>query len=330
MISDSKKISFLILGGIKNEILSYMLKKENGIDKCNIDSSTFLSFLNKVSTNGLEGAIKDRMKELSINPLVKDYVVLFCDGDYNKLKNLYLFLKIIKPSNIFIDSYFYAKKNEETDDFTLSDFVIINNSIHSYQNKPEFISTGFTNSIINFKELFKTFIVLDNSSYLLRIMDLYMEADDHTQDYVKLILYVSVLEMLNVDDTQHNITYKVARLPAVLLGINEEISEKVFKNIKRIYKIRCELVHEAKFDNINSEINEYLSNIISNIFLTLLSLDKIDLRSNSTKKSLFNVVNNLGFGQREKLFTENSSSWVMDTSFLTKDLFGVTEDKKHN
>lgn len=59
---------------------------------------------------------------------------------------------------------------------------------------------------------------------------------------------IAIESLLNPSDAE--VTYRVSRNLAVLLGTDNESSEKLFKNMKRLYSVRSQMVHGKKLKNV--------------------------------------------------------------------------------
>jgi hypothetical protein len=346
MILNSKKISFIILGGINKEEVDIVIGKNNSINSCKVDSLIFKKFLNNdIIFNGEELEIHENIKKIKNLKQESNTVVIYCDGSSTLLESLFLILKIAEPSHIFIDCLFSAEITEHEVKHQIFGF---NNQagwgfweIFNAQSKIKLETdeekkkyrTQKVYTILNATESFNYYLKLDDKSILHSVLNLYSEATNNDKFYVKIILYLSVLEMLNNNGAKDSITLKVSRLPAVLLGFDLETSKAIFRNMTKIYGIRSDMVHAAKFEKANEEITVYLSNIISSIFLTLLCLDKLKIEEGETyETALFNELNSYGFGQRNNLLknlsTTNKIFLAHKKEFFLKNLFPKKEQTK--
>lgn len=113
----------------------------------------------------------------------------------------------------------------------------------------------------------------------------------HDQNLLFLSLMISIEAMLNPGDSE--VTFRVSRNCAVLLGKDRKDSEQIFKDIKELYKKRSNIVHGSKVRNkkITKEdiinLRKYVRQSIKEI--NLIGVDK---------KELLDILNSCGFGQR--------------------------------
>ncbi len=342
MISNSKKISFIILGGISKKQVDIVIGKKNSINSCKVDALEFKNFLNNdIIFNGVELGIHENIKKIKNLKQEGNTVIIYCDGSFTLLESLFLILKITEPSHIFIDCLFSAEITEHEVKHQIFGF---NNQagwgywkIFNAQSKIK-LETELERKKYRSKKLhfiwnatqsFNYYLTLDVKSTLHSVLSLYSEATNNDKFYVKIILYLSVLEMLNNNVGRDSITIKVARLPSVLLGFDIDTSKAIYKNMTKIYKVRSDIVHNAEFEKATEEIAIYLSNLISCIFLTLLCLDKMKIEEGETyTTALFKEVNSYGFGQRsillgalstnDDIYLEHKKEYFLENLFPEK------------
>lgn len=312
MITGAKKISFLFLTGISKWILEELALEQYDIFSTKINSPDFNRFFKSVQYNGVEYNLKEEIKTIKKNRLEDKCVLLYSNNPNKLFLKFYDFLKIITPSNINIFFSVDAILDEETNKYYFLDFHSADSADHRFLKENPFDKDAPL-IIVAIKRALPVFFKVEEDSYLYKIIDLYMEAELVKKNYVRLLLYISILEML-IDNDGRDITYKTSRLPAVLLGYDIDTSRIIYNNIKEIYSIRSKMVHKAKFDKVTSEIVEYLSYLISDLFFTLLNLKK-------EEKELFNITTELGFGQRSSLLSSNILEIKRNKLKLKKDLF---------
>ena len=305
MIAPGENISFYLLIGISKNIVDAFPINQYNIFSSSLKESEFRGLLDDLQYNGSELDVEEAIDYLDKTGLTEKSVILSSISSDNLYK-FYAFIKIVAPSNIQLYASFEAKLDNEVNKFSLFEFVSRENSDFRYLSTYPFDRNDFTSTVLSIINGMDIFFRLKDDSFIYKIVGLYLEADLVTRDYVKFLLYVFTLEMLNIDDTHHNISYKFARLPAIMLGYDKETSSLVYKNLKKVYDIRSKIVHTASFEKLTTDLVKYLSFIISGIFSTLLYAD-LDLFKEDKKvlKELFNKANELGFGERHKLINHN-------------------------
>ena len=105
-----------------------------------------------------------------------------------------------------------------------------------------------------------------------------------------LTLMIS-LEALFVPKGGRELTYRVSRNTAVLLGRKEEDSKNIFLNVKKLYDKRSKFVHAEKSNIINIE---NLSKLRYYTRESIIEINKIG----KNKDELIELLNSCGFGER--------------------------------
>lgn len=94
---------------------------------------------------------------------------------------------------------------------------------------------------------------------------------------------------------RQELRYRVSRNTAVILGKEKEDSEKIFREIKKLYDKRSDIVHTGKSNTINEEDLLKLRHYVRESIKEIIKIDK-------NKDELLELLNSCGFG--EKSWTE--------------------------
>jgi len=104
-----------------------------------------------------------------------------------------------------------------------------------------------------------------------------------------LSLMVSLETLLNPG--KHEITYRISRNTAVLLGKDVKDSRKIFREVRELYAKRSAIVHSGKSDIVNNEdlskLRYYVRESIKRIY-----------RTGKDKNEILNLLNSYGFGAK--------------------------------
>jgi hypothetical protein len=119
--------------------------------------------------------------------------------------------------------------------------------------------------------------------YVALAHDSFEESFQIEQPHLRLLLLTISLEVL-FNDGQGELTYKIARGAATLLGRTRAESEVVFKLVKNLYGIRSQLVHSGKYKLVTLNDVSSLRNIArrSIVRAAALNCDKADLTARLT------------------------------------------------
>ena len=119
----------------------------------------------------------------------------------------------------------------------------------------------------------------------------YEQSYETDSPILSILLSIIGLEVLfNPSDSE--ISHRVARNTAVLLGKDKDESEIIFNDVRNLYGKRSKLIHTGKSNNITE------NDLIKSRCYLRKSIKKIN-KINITKKELLNLLNVLGF--RDKI-----------------------------
>lgn len=150
--------------------------------------------------------------------------------------------------------------------------------------------------IIEIEEYYNHLLNLSNINEIDKLLDVYMIARRTYVDGVKIVLYVTVLEMILNANTE--ITYRLSRTIAVLLGKTKDESNQIFTEMKAIYKARSIYVHSG---TTKEKAYEYVSKVKNISRETISKLINICYTTEKTIKEIEEETKTLGFGEGNKL-----------------------------
>ena len=173
-------------------------------------------------------------------------------------------------------------------------------SYYEYNNELHSLGTFFTNShisaipyhfnnedIVTLKKLLEVDDVFKHG-YIKLAYDNYEDSFESSGAILPFLSLMIAMEVL-FNPGQGELTYRISRNAAVLLGKNLDASNIIFKNMKRLYGIRSKIVHSSKSDDLNEKDLNCLRKYVRCSILNLIILNK-------SKKQVLKKLNMLGFG----------------------------------
>lgn len=109
---------------------------------------------------------------------------------------------------------------------------------------------------IKIKEFYDKVLYYLNNPTIQTMIEIFNTSYSVMNTNIGFIMRVTILEMLI--DGNAEMTYKLSRSVAVLLGKTKEKSEDIFKKCKKIYEARSKYLHEGKTKKITSG-NQFLA-----------------------------------------------------------------------
>ena len=105
------------------------------------------------------------------------------------------------------------------------------------------------------------------AEHIQQMIQLFHEAYRNRNHYIAFIMRVTILEMLI--DGNAELSFRLSRSIAVLLGRSREESQEIFEKCKKIYSVRSTFLHDGKTDKITSEFQllalDYSRRVIANL-----------------------------------------------------------------
>ena len=134
------------------------------------------------------------------------------------------------------------------------------------------------------QELYKKLLEPPSDS-VKRMLDLFHEAYRTENPYIAFILRITVLEMLIEGNAE--LSFRLSRSVAVLLGKNKDESSEIYDNCKKMYSARSAFLHDGSASKIKKEYRllalDYSRRIIANLL-------------NKDLKQVRNTLEACGFG----------------------------------
>jgi hypothetical protein len=262
-------------------------------DIVNIRSEIFAKFCERTFTRTEEFLLK--IDEEYQYDKIERFAIIKKDNKKfgeRKIHKVFNFLLILFPSTLSVEYMLdYQTMNDD-----LRFLSVFHNEIN--------ISSGDTfltfeeNKIdeinIFVEKYFENYLEI---KYLKSSIQNYLNAFDSNYFHFSFIAFCICLESITVGKAELN--YRIARNIAVICGKDRESSHLIFKNIKKIYNLRSEIVHGTEFsDDKVSDYLYYLELICSKLITELLkhNINNID--------SLNEKITTLGFGERN-IISEN-------------------------
>ncbi len=132
-------------------------------------------------------------------------------------------------------------------------------------------------------------IPFGNSHVQLAFASFELSYETHNLGLAFLSLMISLETMLNPGNNE--LSYRVSRNTAVLLGNNLEESKNIFAEVKALYSKRSKLVHTGKHETI---IREDVLNLRSYVRRTIKEMTEIG----GERTYILDILNTSGFGER--------------------------------
>jgi len=206
------------------------------------------------------------------NGLIREYLMplirlmrLFKDGNVMIPYNIYYFMDGQVPK-LMVDwgKVLPSKKHV----FTLNDDEVRNLKDFLQITKLPFNKPFLQLAFENFELSFETF---------------------HQPNIEFLLLMISLEVLFNPSDHQE-LSYRISRSVAVLLGQNESDSQKIYSSIRNLYDKRSNLVHNG--------ISVITDTDITNLRHFVRESIKIIYKSGKDRENIMNVLNSSGFGSK--------------------------------
>lgn len=283
-----------------------------------IGSKKLTIFLSKIK-NFTSIEIQNELKFLSKKPYSDYTYVLYCIKEQDTiLKSFIEFIRVITPSSlkIFLETSVSYHEIENMEGFYYNGYKYNNIDITNNFKRCFHLSKGDIGFV---KYLLGNFLTQKIENSVRKIIQVYQHALNSPHNYMRFLLFVTIVESLIKDDTTTGISFKQSRMMAILIGQSEIESNFIFKNYKEIYKKRNALVHTGVFE-VEGFVVEYLQYLICELIISLL------LMNNEKIKDVFSWTVPLAFGERHKLIDKthaaHKDSQILRNGFeIASDLF---------
>lgn len=244
------------------------------------------------------------ISDISDTGLDKYTFVLFSTNE-QVLNEVELFLMILQPSKLKLVSRFSCSPETYEEDAKIYSHIsggleLYDSSIYHvasdlFKEKRYTLLCIYDREIKYVNSLLQKFLTNVKPSFFIKLMNIYQEAFYEKTNYIKYMLFMMILESLIIDDTNTGISYKIARMCAVLVGENSELAGHVLSKTKECYNIRSKLIHQAKNEISNGNCLLFIHSVICEILILFIILEP------NEKTNIFQLTTPLGFGQRATL-----------------------------
>ena len=108
---------------------------------------------------------------------------------------------------------------------------------------------------------------------------------------IPFLLLMMSMESLFNPAGQGELRFRISRNTAVLIGKNKRDSESIWKNMKKLYDIRCELVHKGESNIVTEKDLLLLRNYVRRSVKEFYNIGK-------GKDDILDILNSTGFGDK--------------------------------
>jgi hypothetical protein len=129
-----------------------------------------------------------------------------------------------------------------------------------------------------------------NPSLRLAHQNFEMAYSIYHKDLSFLTLMISMESLFNPGG-EGELTYRISRNTAVLIGKNKDDSRTIFKKMKELYGKRCEIVHQGKSNVVTEDDVKDLRNYVIRAIKEFYKIGK-------SKDKILELLNSCGFGDR--------------------------------
>lgn len=148
----------------------------------------------------------------------------------------------------------------------------ISSSVRPYYNslkKPLVLSEEEKNELV---EYLNKKVDYGEKTYIVEMLKFFHESYSVANEQLSFVLRVMIMEMLIAGNTE--LSFRIARSVAVLLGKTEEDSKEIYKKCKKIYTARSCYLHDGVTKHITSELQNDALDISRRIIKRLMSIDE--------------------------------------------------------
>ncbi|MFC1803975.1 hypothetical protein ACFL0D_08440, partial [Thermoproteota archaeon] len=125
---------------------------------------------------------------------------------------------------------------------------------------------------------------------IMLAFDMYEDSYEAKNQILAFLSLMISMETLFNPKERGEVTHKISRNCAVLLGKDKEDSDKIFKQIKKIYEARSQIVHSGKTSKFKRKYMLIIRDYIRRSIVKMLDL-------NEEKEEILRKLNTLGFGE---------------------------------
>lgn len=270
-----------------NEAIKLMAKleclpsKREILSKLNMDYQCLFDKRVIVITNSLECDIKMNKDGYLLN--IPSEVVKFDSNMIDKyLTKIFSLMRLFKDGNIYLPAKYYYFN----DDGTLKSFMRSKTNMFLSPDRYKLTSTELS----QLQEFIKQTEFPFKYSYLNLAFDNY-EWSYHVRNLSLsfLSLMISIETLFHPSD-QQELSYRISRNVAVLLGKRKEESERIYSNMRELYGKRSKIVHTGALNIVNKENLKQLRHYVRESIKEIIKIDK-------RKDDLLKLLHSSGFGR---------------------------------
>ncbi|HHT9112520.1 MAG: hypothetical protein HZA47_11955 [Planctomycetes bacterium] len=203
-------------------------------------------------------------------------------GIEQSIRNKIRLLRLFKEGNVFLRfSCFYYMKDSEP-----AVFQIVREGPLADTTRFELVESEIANAqsfLANNK------IPFGSPQVQLAFESFELSYESHNLGLAFLSLMISLETLLNLNNQE--LSYRVSRNTAVLLGKNCENSKNIFAEVKSLYGKRSKLVHTGKHETITHQDMLCLRNYVRDVIKEMTKIG-------GDRNFILNTLNTCGFGER--------------------------------
>jgi len=128
-----------------------------------------------------------------------------------------------------------------------------------------------------------------NPSLRLAHQNFEMAYSIYHKDLSFLALMISMESLFNPGGSE--LTYRISRNTAVLIGKDKDDSRNIFRKMKKLYGKRCDIVHQGKPNAVTEDDVKDLRNYVIRSIKEFYKIGK-------SKEEILKLLNSIGFGDR--------------------------------
>ncbi len=207
----------------------------------------------------------------------------FSNLTYQYALDLIQKIRLFTAADIYINEMFlFCSDNKIT---TCTGQVMTSQPRHGTQNSVS-LEEG---DIDEFQEFINIFDLTKSSQKLKEAVSIYNQSFDSLEYGVRIVLLITVLEMLFSNDSKNEISYRVSRNTAIFLSSNIMDYKDYYKKIRDFYSLRSEYVHSGKTKKIRFEDVILIQRIVSKTIIKYQRVEKMmDITQDVLSESGFN------------------------------------------
>jgi hypothetical protein len=231
--------------------------------------------------------------------------------DYPKLLNVFALILIMFPSDFQITNQLEYHINDPRGE-TFSTYEWPTRSIAKRYENHLYFHWRHIREINRFIRL--VFPRIKSDGYVRIAINHYITSFNTDFYYQQFLTLCMVLETIN--DSHTELTYRLKRSTAILIGERPYNCRKIFDNVNKIYALRSKIVHGKRYTH--AKIMEYLP-----MLRAICSRLIVELLVNNIKsdKSLGDKITELGYGQKSQI-CENYRIFKLNLEVYSKANWG--------